>query len=325
MAQFPDFYNPDRVGTLFYPDMGKISAAAEKAGPATPGLDRKLVQLLIIDMQVDFCHEEGSLFVPGAPDDLRRIIEFIYTYGHHISKITCTLDSHLPFQIFHPSWWVDAEGNPPEPMTIISAEEIEAGKWQSLVMEAYSTEYVRQLEEQSKKQLVVWPYHVLIGSMGNALDPSLWSAVMWHALAYQTQPGWLPKGMVPQTEHYSAIQPEIAVEDHPQGGKNQALLDSLEKSDLVLVAGEAESHCVLETLEDIVVEWRDHPEELGKYYVLQDCMSPVQHPEVDFHAIAMEQFEEFKEAGMQFIDSTDPAQFIAAVTAEPEKPGPFSF
>ncbi len=325
MSDFPGFYDPERVGTLFYPDMGAISAAAEEAERQTAVSKRKLVQLLLIDMQVDFCHEAGSLFVPGAPDDLRRVIEFIFTYGHYISKITCTLDSHLPFQIFHPSWWADAEGNPPDPMTIITADDMESGRWRSHVMTDYSAEYVRQLEAQSKKQLLIWPYHVLIGSMGNALDPSLWSAVMWHALAHQSQPGWLPKGMVPQTEHYSAIQPEIPVEDHPQGGKNQVFLDSLANSDLVLVAGEAESHCVLETLEDIVAEYEAQPEELNKYYVLQDCMSPVQHPEVDFHAMALEKFTEFKAAGLHFINSTDPAPFIEAVTAEPEKPGPFSF
>lgn len=313
MTDFPDFYNPERVGTLFYPDVSKISAAAENATMPPARSDQKRVQLVIIDMQIDFCHEGGSLYVPGAPDDLRRLIEFIYTYGHHISKITCTLDSHLPFQIFHPSWWVNSEGNPPDPLTIISAEDVEEGKWQSIVMKDYSADYVRKLEEQSKKQLIIWPYHVLIGSMGNALDPSLWSAIMWHSLTHQAQPGWLPKGMVPQTEHYSAVQPEIPVESHPQGGKNQAFLDSLANSDLVLVAGEAESHCVLETLEDIVTEFQDKPEQLEKIYILHDCMSPVQHPDIDFHAIAMEQFEEFKESGIQFIDSTDPEPFLDAL------------
>jgi len=316
MIHFPDFYDPERVGELFYPVMAHIEDDAQAANLPPASTDAQNVHLVIIDMQVDFCHEEGSLFVPGAPDDLRRLIAFIYTYAPYISKITCTLDSHLPFQIFHPSWWADAAGNLPEPMTMITADDLRHEKWHPTVMHEYSANYVRQLEEQAKKKLMIWPYHVLVGSPGNALDPSLWTAVFWHSLARRTQPSWLPKGMLPQTEHYSAVQPEIPLPKQPQKGKNRAFLDSLAKADVVLVAGEAESHCVVETLEDIAAEFSDEPGQLEKIYVLQDCMSPVQHPEVDFHAEALEKFDRLAEAGMHFIDSTDPAPFLEAVGAE---------
>lgn len=318
MNNFPDFYDPDRVGTLFYPDMAQIAEAARDANLPPASLNNKQVHLVIIDMQIDFCHEEGTLYVPGAVDDLQRLINFIFSHARYINKITCTLDSHLPFQIFHPSWWVDAEGNQPDPLTNITAADIQAGQWHPTVMREYSANYVRQLENQAKKQLTIWPYHVLIGSPGNMLDPMLWSTVMWHALARRTQPSWLPKGMIPQTEHYSAVKPEIPVKHHPQSGKNQVLLDSLAKADVVLVAGEAKSHCVLETLQDIVAEFRDEPGQLEKIYVLQDCMSSVHHPEIDFHALAEEQFKEWAGTGMNFIDSTNPAPFLEAVVLEAE-------
>lgn len=315
MNNFPEFYDPDRVGTLFYPDISQVAAAAKKADIAPAITDQKLVHLLIIDMQIDFCHEAGSLYVPGAEEDLQRLIAFIFKYAPTISKITCTLDSHIPFQIFHPSWWADEAGEPPEPLTIITADDIKEGKWQPTTMREYSVNYVRQLEEQAKKQLTVWPYHVLIGSMGNALDPALWTAVIWHALARRVQPTWLPKGMVPQTEHYSAVQPEIPIKNHPDGGKSQAFLDSLAKADVVLVAGEAESHCVLETLADIVTEFQDDHRQLEKFFVLQDCMSSVAHPDIDFQALAQEQFEPMKEAGIHFIDSQNPVPFLEAIEA----------
>jgi hypothetical protein len=38
-------------------------------------------------------------------------------------------------------------------------------------------------------------------------------------------------------------------------------------------------------------------------------MSPVLHPEVDFHAIAMDRFEDFEAQGVNFINSTDPLPF----------------
>ena len=321
MFEFPDFYEPDRVGTLFYPNMADIAAAAEAAGLPAASLSKTQVHLVIIDMQIDFCHEKGSLYVPGAEEDLQRLIEFIFTHAVHIDKITCTLDSHLPFQIFHPTWWADAEGNPPEPLTIITAEDIKQGKWQPTAMREHSMNYVRKLEEESKKQLTIWPYHVLIGGPGNMLDPMLWATVMWHSLARRTQPNWLPKGMIPQTEHYSAVQPEIPAKNQPRGGRNQAFLNSLAQADTVLIAGEAESHCVLETLEDIVAELEDEPEHLQKIFVLQDCMSPVAHPDIDFHAMAQEQFEEWAEKGIHFINSTDSGPFLKEVAEETELEG----
>ena len=33
MTLFPDFYVPSQVGTLFYPDMAHIAAAAEQIAP----------------------------------------------------------------------------------------------------------------------------------------------------------------------------------------------------------------------------------------------------------------------------------------------------
>lgn len=305
MSEFPDFYDPDRIGTLFYPDVPAIAAAANRAGLPPAADDEQNVHLLIIDMQVDFCHEQGSLYVPGAEDDVRRLVEFIFSNAGNVTDVTCTLDSHLPYQIFHPAWWADSDGNHPAPLTIVSADDVDSGRWRPLVMPEHSQAYVHKLEAEAKKQLTIWPYHVLIGGMGNTLDPELWSTVMWHSLARKTQPTWLVKGRVPQSEHYSAIQPEISVPDHPQGGKHKPLLEALVQSDAVFIAGEAQSHCVLETLEDIVTEFRDRPQVLQKFYVLQDCMSAVVHPEVDFGEIARQQFDEFAELGVNFVESTD--------------------
>ncbi|MCA9970118.1 MAG: hypothetical protein KC425_07880 [Anaerolineales bacterium] len=309
MSNFPSFYTPSRIGTLFYPDYGAIAAEAAQAGLSPAAQDTQSVHLVVIDMQIDFCHSSGSLHVPGAADDIRRLIEFIYRHAERITNITCSLDSHLPHQIFHPAWWADADGNPPAPFTLITYDDIKAGKWRPLVDPVWSTNYVKQLEAQAKKQLTIWPYHVMMGSIGNALDQELFSAILWHSLARRTQPTWLTKGTVPQTEHYSIIQPEIPVAGHPLGGKNKAFLDTLAAADVILIAGEAESHCVLETVEDLVEDFGGKPEQLRKIFFLRDCTSPVVHPDIDFHAIAVKQFARFEQRGVNFIDSTDRLPF----------------
>ena len=305
MSNFPNFYDPNRIGTLYYPDVAAIAADAGNANLTPAAQDKQNIHLVIIDMQVDFCHENGSLYVPGSPGDIQRAIEFIYNNAERITNITCSLDSHLPHQIFHPAWWADEDGSHPAPFTMISYDDIKSGKWRPLVAPVQSTNYVKKLEQDAKKTLTIWPYHVMIGSVGNALDPELFSAVLWHSIARKTQPNWLTKGSIPLTEHYSIIQPEVQVPNHPMGGKNKAFLDTLAEADIVIVAGEAESHCVLETVEDLVEDFRIKPDALQKIYFLRDCTSPVLHPDVDFHAIAMKRFAEFAKQGVNFIDSTD--------------------
>ena len=309
MTQFPLIYDPSRIGNLFYPDVAAIAADAQAANLPAAAEDKRKIHLVIIDMQIDFCHTQGSLHVPGAVGDIQRTIEFIYNNAARITNITCSLDSHLPHQIFHPAWWADADGNHPAPFTMITYEDINKGAWQPLIAPEQSTNYVKILEEQAKKTLTIWPFHVMIGGIGNALDPELWTAVIWHSLARKTQPTWLTKGSIPQTEHYSIIQPEVPAPNQPQGGKNKAFLDTLDDADVIVIAGEAESHCVLETVEDLVEEFGRKYDALQKIYFLRDCTSPVQHPDVDFHAIALNRFAEFEKQGVNFVNSTDQLPF----------------
>jgi nicotinamidase/pyrazinamidase len=307
MAKIPNFYEPARIGTLFYPDVAAIAADAAAARLPPASEDKPKVHLLIVDMQVDFCHEAGSLYVPGAKDDLRRLIEFIYRNAERITDITCSLDSHLPHQIFHPAWWTDAAGRHPAPFTIITAEEVRNGTWRPLREPDWSLRYVEKLQALAKKQLTIWPYHVPIGGIGNALDPALWSAVFWHALARQSQPTMWTKGSIPQTEHYSIVRPEVAVPG--QSTSAEEFLAMLRSRDHILIAGEAASHCVLETVEDLVEEFSNQPELLDRLYILRDCTSPVQHPQIDFAALTAKRFAEFEKLGVHFIRSTDPLPF----------------
>ncbi|MEM7800118.1 MAG: hypothetical protein AAF633_13075 [Chloroflexota bacterium] len=303
MANFPSFYDPSRIGTLYHPNVAAIAAEAAAASLSPAADDELHVHFVIIDMQIDFCHVNGTLSVPGAIGDLQRTIEYIYTHAERISTITCSLDSHLPHQIFSPDWWADGDGNPPAPFTLITLADIEAGTWQPTRDVEQSIAYVRQLEQEAKKVLTIWPYHTMIGNIGQALDQELWSAVFWHSLARQTQPRFLTKGSIPQTEHYSIIQPEVMMPSEQMGVTNQAFLDELAQADLILVAGEAESHCVLESVEDMIEGFKASPETISKIRLYQDMTSPVVHPEIDFHAMALEKFKAFEAAGIVLTDS----------------------
>lgn len=127
------------------------------------------IQLVIIDPQNDFCDPKGSLFVPGADQDMKvRLPKMINRLKGKIDEVHCTLDSHHKFDIAHPMYWKDSSGKQPAPFTCITAQDVEQGKWTTSVPSLYkrTLEYVRTLAKNNRYPLVIWPEHCLIRIMG---------------------------------------------------------------------------------------------------------------------------------------------------------------
>lgn len=299
---FPDFYTPQRIGELYTPNVLAATQAGREAGLKPSLTDEKKIYLLLIDMQVDFVHPDGALSVPGAVDDTKRVIDWVYNNAGSITTIGASLDSHYPIQIFHPLWWVDAEGNHPDPYTPIPSAEVKAGKWKPLYQDDWSVDYVEKLEENAKKQLMIWPFHTLIGTPGHTLVPALYEAIAYHSAARQSQPRYITKGTLPESEYYSAMEPEVKVPNVPHGDLNKTYLDELAQYDILYITGQAKSHCVLETVSSMMRYYP--PEIVAKMRVLQDGMSSVAHPEIDFDAMADESFARFKEKGLTMTETS---------------------
>jgi hypothetical protein len=87
------FYNVSRIGSIFYPDVTVASEQAATAKLTLASLDR----LLVVDIQVGFCHSTGTLYVPGAQEDLQRLIRLIYRRVEQITTIISSLKLHLSF------------------------------------------------------------------------------------------------------------------------------------------------------------------------------------------------------------------------------------
>ncbi|MBE0690278.1 MAG: cysteine hydrolase family protein, partial [Anaerolineae bacterium] len=262
--------------------------------------------LLLVDCQVDFIHPQGSLSVPGAVEDTARTIEWLFRNLDQITTIAASLDSHVPNQIFYPTWWVDADGQHPDANTVITSAEVTGGRWMPVYEPEWSVAYVSRLETGAKKQLMIWPYHTMIGSPGHNLMPALYEAVVYHAAARKAQPVFLNKGTIAKTEHYSILEPEVKVPGNPKGQINTAFLDLLASYDRVYVTGQAKSHCVLETVASIVNYFRDQPEVIDRFHVLMDCTSSVAHPQIDFEALANETYRNFAAQGLHLTTSAEP-------------------
>lgn len=234
--------------------------------PARQNLERIL--FLAIDVQQDFM-DNGALGVPGAHGDVERMTKFIYDNMDKISNIAVSIDTHTPHQIFHPCWWVDENGNNPAPYTVITLADLDSGKWKPVIEPIKSREYVKHLEQDGKKQLCVWSYHCIQGTAGCALENQFSNMVYFHSVAKKAVVRRLVKGTDPLSEMYGIIKPEYDTKNYV----NIDFLNSLLSYDKIVIAGEAKSHCVLETIKQILEYFANQPEVTNKIFILGDCMS----------------------------------------------------
>lgn len=259
--------------------------------------------LLIIDPQNDFCDpERGSLFVPGADEDMRRLSTMLTKLSDHIDKITVTLDSHHPVDIAHPIFWRESNGKPPAPFTHITLEDVVANRVVPALPNSYARalEYLEALEDAGRYTHTIWPPHCLIGSHGHNVDPVLFAALQqWSERRLKTV-DFVSKGANPWTEHFSAIEAEVPDHRDPDTQLNRELILSLEASSLLLVAGEAGSHCVANTIRDAVQQF-DDPGHVKRIVLLQDAISPV----TGFERFQEEFIADLTAQGMQLSTTTE--------------------
>lgn len=233
--------------------------------------------LLIIDPQNDFVDPEaGTLYVPGAEGDMRRLAATVDRLRASIDEIHVTLDSHRLLHIANPHFWRGADGGPPAPFTTITLEEVERGTWAPARPEhaRRALDYVRALDENRRYQLTIWPPHCLIGSTGHAVYPPLFASLCAWERERLAVVDYVMKGSNLFTEHYSAIRADVPDPDDPSTEVNRALVDALERADRVLVAGEALTHCVANTVRDLASSFAD-PRSVGKLLLLTDATSGI--------------------------------------------------
>lgn len=326
----PPHFNPSGVGEVWRVHYQELAREAEKWAaynhimPASH--DKFRICLVAVDVQNTFCIPGFELYVggrsgTGAVDDNRRLCEFIYRNLNAITQICPTMDTHQAMQIFHPVYLVNERGEHPEPFSLISVEDIENGVWKfnpALCFSLHISEdygqrhllhYARKLREGNKYELTIWPYHGMLGGTGHALVASVEEAMFFHCMARYSQPDFHVKGDRPFTEHYSVLGPEVrqGVKGEVIGQKSDKFFRKLLEFDAVVIAGEAKSHCVAWTIDDLLHDILDQDKGLvKKVYLLEDCTSPVVVPGViDYTDLADAAFARYAKSGMHVVRSVD--------------------
>jgi nicotinamidase-related amidase len=341
MLPLPPHWSPGRVGEVWRVDYAARFEDAtrwrEELALEPAARDRLRVALVVVDVQNTFCTPGFELFVAGrsgqgALDDSVRLCEFVYRNLASITQIVPTLDTHDALQIFHPVLLMDEAGSHPAPFTTVSADDVAAGRWRmnpaaadGLGLDpAYAEEhlryYTRTLEQGGKYELTIWPFHAMRGGIGYALVSAVEEAIFFHSIARHAAADFQPKGDNPLTEHYSMLGPEVEedLEGEPLGRRNQPLIEELLRYDAVVIAGQAKSHCVAWTIQDLLDDptvRERHLEE--KVYLLEDCTSPVVVPgAVDYTDEADAAFARFASSGAHLVRSTEPMPAWPGVIGE---------
>jgi nicotinamidase-related amidase len=326
----PAHFDASRAGEVWrvpYEDRAReASAWADEHGLRPAAEDELRLCLLAVDVQNTFCVPGFELFVAGrsgtgAVDDNRRLCEFVYRNLGTITQILPSLDTHHAMQVFHAVWLVDEDGNHPEPYASISPDDVAAGRWRvnESVAEALGIDvdyahrhlahYTRRLAEGGKYDLTIWPYHAMLGGIGHALVSAVEEAIFFHGVARHSWPEFQVKGANPLTEHYSMLGPEVTEgpDGDPLGATNTELIEKLLGFDAVVVAGQAKSHCLAWTIDDLLSHESAREDALAqRTYLLADCTSPVVVPGVvDYTDEADAAFERYAAAGLHVVRSTE--------------------
>lgn len=326
----PSHFNSEKMGEVWRVPYQERAAEAEKWAKEhniqPSSKDKFRICLLPVDVQNTFSIPGFELYVAGrsgtaAVDDNRRLCEFIYRNLGVITEICPTMDTHQAIQIFHSIFLTNDKGEHPSPFTLISEEDVKRGIWKfnpavghtlgisEKEGQRYLERYTRELKGGGRYDLTIWPYHAMLGGIGYALVSSIEEAIFFHTIARYSQADFQVKGNNPQTENYSILGPEVLYDMNGKqiSQRNTRFIEKLLQFDAVVIAGQAKSHCVAWTIDDLLRDILVRDKRLAqKVYLLEDCTSAVVVPGViDYTDQADAAFRRFAEAGMHIVRSTE--------------------
>jgi len=270
---------------------------------------------LVIDGQNDFCHPDGSLFVPGADNDMDRLAKFVNDNKSKVDGFVLVMDTHSVNDIAHPSYWVDPEGNHPAPFTTIKKKEAKGRRYTvnmpgvedtiMLQKQKLAVEYLTDLESVGKTH-TIWPQHCVQGTWGNAIYGPLMDSVLSWSQELGRDATIYPKGMFPHSEHFGAFEAEVPNPHFPETTivASQKLMEGvIDQFENVYLCGEAKSHCVAATLAQIIkiVKGTGFQDMVDRYVIVEDVMSDVP----GFEDMNKEVFDEAREMGFRFTKLED--------------------
>ena len=283
----------------------------------------KTIHLFVIDPERSFCAvvpqqdqqvlHDGELCVPGAWDDMVRTAGLVKRSGDKIDDIFTSMDEHHLLHIANGIWFRHRQTKLcPDPFTIIYEDNgvikgktiggQELGEFEvfNRVYHDWTIEYLKALKTGGRYPHMIWPPHCLIGTKGaTVVEPLMDAYIEWERKNYAFVQ-YHSKGSNFKTEHFSVVKAEVP---DPNDSTTQLCTEVIGKvaaADIILLAGEARSHCLANTVRDIANTFADDSF-IKKCILLTDCTSDV--PGCESYGEAF--VNEMTARGMQTTTSVD--------------------
>lgn len=273
--------------------------------------------LLLVDPQNSFCEivptdqqqivHNGELFVAGADSDMVRLRKFMDSFKESFHRIIVTVDTHQNWHIGHPIWWIDKDGKHPEPFEkiILKNNFAETDDYRFVGKREYTTSQRLKIQWATfylskVKTHIVWPPHCLFGTPGNNINAGVLDFILNWELTHKKGADYLLKGIDEDIEQYSAFDrvdlrsAMCGIHTPPHTHVNN-IFTCLKR---IFIAGEALSHCVLATINDIV---KQNPALLSKMVLLSDATSIIPGFESETEA----KINDLKKQGLTVAKTTD--------------------
>lgn len=226
----------------------------------------------------------GRLSVTGAWNDTLRSFLWDAHNAHGITRYCLSADGHPLTARFYFHFWRARENNPyklPEgshpypymdgsnqPFPIITPESCwhpvhnPDGYWKPIVTSRPDLDETWYLVK-TLGFLVLWYKHCQKLTFGATIDPLITAVIMHHHFmrgGIETEPVISIKGKSWRTEFFGALKAEYEIFDDPDAQPNTEIIGLILKFDLIVISGQAASHCVLKTIQQIV----EYLEKIGR-------------------------------------------------------------
>lgn len=293
---------------------------------------RKTTALVLVDPQRSFCEKidagiqqglhTGELYVDGAEEDMQRLGSLLEDIAYLFDSVTITRDCHPVSHISHPCWFFNERGAYPAPFTqmevrgdsTIVGVEVRGGV-KTEIGEYYVTNpdqlhhtfmYIREMEKNGRGPHIIWPYHCLTGTPGNLVVNSVMEPLIKWEQVTRKNINWLDKGALPNVTQMSAVRPDVIIPGYADASR--ALVMLVAWADRIVFAGEALSHCLGSTIQDLHTQFGNAGDTfLSRSILLRDATSNVP----GFKELGDAYLAEFSQRGMQLMTCEELACLLA--------------
>lgn len=211
--------------------------------------------LIIVDPQNSFCDPTQPMYVPGAEKDCEVIASMLH---HYWDEVIVSMDMHSMHSMYHDIFWSKDKDHS------VQFEGFGRVTKDNFMVEFFpdNNDYVNKISKILERSgyIDIWPVHCVTGTYSASIENRIAEQLGFWSVRASKPIHYMFKGTNPFKENYSMFTNKRQIKKINYIF-NSTCTHLLDDTLTIYVCGEAASHCVKETVKDII----------NKYCNLPDC------------------------------------------------------